>query len=196
MPPWRTVLSKEIDAQTRKVETLRTALENAASSFGENDKRTQNWQVQLNNAEAALNGMEHELQQNNAALADAGTAWRTPVKPRINRLPEYVYLLSQNRAQIVEGDIKRLDALIDANKLTEERMVERLEQLSAPTDGAASPDVLADGTGAERDHLTVTDDGFNAIFKAGLAIHVKAPNKLRALGRVAAEPPVVEDSAG
>lgn len=169
MPPWRTVLSKEIDAQTRKVETLRTALENAASSFGENDKRTQNWQVQLNNAEAALNGMEHELQQNNAALADAGTAWRTPVKPRINRLPEYVYLLSQNRAQIVEGDIKRLDALIDANKLTEERMVERLEQLSAPADGAASPDVLADGTGAERDHLTVTDDGFNAIFKAGVS---------------------------
>lgn len=67
-----TVLNKEIDAQKQKVETLRTALENAASSFGENDKRTQNWQVQLNNAEAALNGMERELQQNNAALADAG----------------------------------------------------------------------------------------------------------------------------
>ena len=67
-----TVLNKEIDAQKQKVETLRTALENAASSFGENDKRTQNWQIQLNNAEAALNGMERELQQNNAALADAG----------------------------------------------------------------------------------------------------------------------------
>ena len=45
------------------------------------------------------------------------------------------------------------------------------------------------------DHLTVTDDGFDVIFKAGLAIHVKATNKLRALGRVAAEPPVVEESA-
>ena len=53
-----TVLNKEIDAQRQKVETLRSALQNAAESFGENDRRTQNWQVQLNNAEAALNGME------------------------------------------------------------------------------------------------------------------------------------------
>ena len=50
------------------METLRAALQNAAESFGENDRRTQNWQVQLNNAEAALNGMEKELSQNNDAL--------------------------------------------------------------------------------------------------------------------------------
>ena len=44
------------------------ALENAATSFGENDRRTQAWQIQLNNAEAALNDMERELQRNNDAL--------------------------------------------------------------------------------------------------------------------------------
>jgi phage-related protein len=55
------VLRKEIDAQKDKVETLEAALQNAASSFGENDKRTQAWQIQLNNAKAALNGMEREL---------------------------------------------------------------------------------------------------------------------------------------
>ena len=230
-----------------------------------------------------------------------------------NRLPEYVYLLSQNRAQIVEGDIKRLDALIDANKLTEERMVERLEQLSS-ADGSdvgtganstgerdtAERDYLNTEIGrlqAERnglmleraeysyrelqirlllelvdemetaakrcrdlfgtaedvqrdaklshlrepdmttaeyapscsdydeffrrthvdladgmldmmgkvvrfddamvlkyiDHLTVTDDGFDVIFKAGIAIHVKATNKLRALGRRAVTEAVVEE---
>ena len=49
------VLNKEIDAQKQKIETLKAALDNAATSFGENDKRTQNWQIQLNNAEAALN---------------------------------------------------------------------------------------------------------------------------------------------
>ena len=65
------VLNKEIDAQKQKIETLRAALQNAAESFGENDKRTQNWQIQLNNAEAALNGMERELDDNNKALADA-----------------------------------------------------------------------------------------------------------------------------
>ena len=59
-----TVLNKEIEAQRRKVETLRSALQNAAESFGENDRRTQNWQIQLNNAQAALNGMERELSDN------------------------------------------------------------------------------------------------------------------------------------
>lgn len=63
-----TVLNKEIEAQKEKINTLKSALDNAASSFGENDKRTQNWQVQLNNAEAALNAMEREVKQNNDAL--------------------------------------------------------------------------------------------------------------------------------
>ena len=65
------VLNKEIDAQKDKIGTLKQALENAAASFGENDRRTQAWQIQLNNAEAALNGMERELQQNNDALDKA-----------------------------------------------------------------------------------------------------------------------------
>jgi phage-related minor tail protein len=64
------VLRKEIDAQKDKVETLEAALQNAASSFGENDKRTQAWQIQLNNANAALNGMERELGANETALDD------------------------------------------------------------------------------------------------------------------------------
>ena len=63
-----TVLNKEIDAQRQKIETLRAALRNAADSFGENDRRTQNWQIQLNNAEAALNGMERELSDNERAI--------------------------------------------------------------------------------------------------------------------------------
>lgn len=58
------VLNKEIEAQKGKIETLRAALQNAAQSFGENDRRTQNWQIQLNNAEAALNSMERELFDN------------------------------------------------------------------------------------------------------------------------------------
>ncbi len=51
------VLNKEIDSQKQKIETLRSALTNAAESFGENDRRTQSWQIQLNNAQAALNGI-------------------------------------------------------------------------------------------------------------------------------------------
>lgn len=62
------VLNKQIDSQKDKIETLRKALENASASFGENDRRTQNWAVQLNNAQAELNGMERELKGNEKAL--------------------------------------------------------------------------------------------------------------------------------
>ena len=62
------VLNKEIEAQKQKIETLRSALANASESFGENDRRTQAWQIQLNNATAALNDMERELDRNNTAL--------------------------------------------------------------------------------------------------------------------------------
>lgn len=66
------VLNKEIEAQKQKIETLRQALANASESFGENDRRTQQWQIQLNNATAALNDMERELDRNNTALDEAG----------------------------------------------------------------------------------------------------------------------------
>ena len=66
-----TVLNKEISAQKDKIETLKSALDNASSSFGENDKRTQEWQIKLNKAQAELNGMERELGDNNKALEKA-----------------------------------------------------------------------------------------------------------------------------
>ena len=66
------VLNKEIEAQKQKIETLRQALANAAESFGENDRRTQAWQIQLNNAQAALNGMERELADNESAMDSLG----------------------------------------------------------------------------------------------------------------------------
>ena len=66
------VLGREVEAQRNKVETLRAALDNATTSFGENDRRTHQWQIQLNNAEAALIGMERELEDNTDALERAG----------------------------------------------------------------------------------------------------------------------------
>ncbi len=66
------VLTKQIDAQKGKIETLRSALQNASDSFGENDKRTQQWVIALNNAEAELNGMERALKDNEKAIDDVG----------------------------------------------------------------------------------------------------------------------------
>ena len=61
-------LTKSIEGQKQKIELLEKALKNSATSFGINDKRTLEWQRQLNEAKAALNKMEHEVQENNQAL--------------------------------------------------------------------------------------------------------------------------------
>jgi chromosome segregation ATPase len=66
------VLNKEIAAQKDKIETLKSALSNTSDSFGETDKRTQSWQIQLNKAQAELNDMERELGKNEKALDGVG----------------------------------------------------------------------------------------------------------------------------
>ena len=73
-------LNKQIDAQKDKIATLKAALDNAAASFGENDKRTQAWQIKLNNAEAALNGMERDLKKNNDAIEEASSEFKDAEK--------------------------------------------------------------------------------------------------------------------
>lgn len=66
------VLNKAIEAQKGKISTLEAALRNASESFGDNDRRTQNWQIALNNANAELNGMERELTANEKILDSVG----------------------------------------------------------------------------------------------------------------------------
>ena len=68
------VLQKSIDAQKQKIEALQSALKNASTSFGENDKRTKAWKVQLNNAKAELNNMSKELKKNTGDLEDHSEA--------------------------------------------------------------------------------------------------------------------------
>ena len=41
------VLNKEIDEQKSKIELLKQALDNASTSFDENDRRTQQCQIKL-----------------------------------------------------------------------------------------------------------------------------------------------------
>ena len=66
------VLNKEIEEQKNKINTLEAALKNASESFGENDRRTKNWAIQLNNAKAELNGMEKELEESADDVVDLG----------------------------------------------------------------------------------------------------------------------------
>lgn len=83
------VLNKEIDQQKQKIETLRSALANAAESFGENGRRTQSRQIQLNNAQAALNSINRELSSNETPpLKKPPKALTKPeMKPRTSPIP-------------------------------------------------------------------------------------------------------------
>lgn len=74
------VLNKEISEQQKKIALLADALESASNSFGENDKRTQNWQVQLNEAKAALNKLDKELEENEKSLDDTADGFNDAEK--------------------------------------------------------------------------------------------------------------------
>lgn len=75
------VLQRQLQQQKDKVQTLRDALKNAATEYGEADIRTQEWQIKLNNAETAQIKLEHAIEENNkaideqeGAMEDAGKA--------------------------------------------------------------------------------------------------------------------------
>lgn len=62
------VLQRQLQQQKDKVNTLREAVANAGKQYGEADKRTQDWIVKLNNAEAAQFDLEHAIEENNQAI--------------------------------------------------------------------------------------------------------------------------------
>lgn len=62
------VLSRKISTQKDKIEVLKKALQESAEKYGESDKRTMKWQTSLNKAEAELNNMNNELEENNKLM--------------------------------------------------------------------------------------------------------------------------------
>lgn len=66
------VLERKISTQTEKLEYLRAALQQSAEKYGEADKRTMQWQASLNNAEAELNNLNNQFDENKQKIADSG----------------------------------------------------------------------------------------------------------------------------
>lgn len=62
------VLERQLSQQRDKVQTLREALKNAATQSGEASQQTQNWQIQLNNAEREQVKLERAVKENNKAI--------------------------------------------------------------------------------------------------------------------------------
>ena len=66
------VLERKILKQTEKIEYLKAALQQSAEKYGEADKRTMQWQTSLNNAEADLNSLNNQVDENKQKIADSG----------------------------------------------------------------------------------------------------------------------------
>ena len=66
------VLRRQLQQQEDKVKTLRAALQNAATQYGEADRRTQEWQIQLNAAETQEIRLRRALDETNKEIAQQG----------------------------------------------------------------------------------------------------------------------------
>lgn len=66
------VLERKISTQAEKIEYLKAALQQSAEKYGEADKRTMQWQASLNNAEAELNNLNNQVDENKQKIADSG----------------------------------------------------------------------------------------------------------------------------
>lgn len=66
------VLTRQMQTQQEKVDTLREVLQKAGESYGEADKRTIDWKTSLIDAETKLKQMQASLEENNDALEKAG----------------------------------------------------------------------------------------------------------------------------
>ncbi len=66
------VLERKISTQAEKIDYLRAALQQSAEKYGEADKRTMQWQASLNNAEAELNNLNSQFDENKQKIAESG----------------------------------------------------------------------------------------------------------------------------
>ena len=62
------ILERQMLTQKDKVEALKQAVADSAAAYGEADSRTQNWIIQLNNAEAALANIYGEMGRTQTAI--------------------------------------------------------------------------------------------------------------------------------
>ena len=67
-------LSKKIEIQNKRISEIKNALGQAEAAYGKNSNEVKEYQIKLNNAEAALKGFEAELKDSTTAADKAGNA--------------------------------------------------------------------------------------------------------------------------
>ena len=70
------VLAKTLDAEKKKIDEVKKALEAAKENYGENSTQAQKWQQVLNRSETTLNNLEVEIRKNDQALEEMASGMR------------------------------------------------------------------------------------------------------------------------
>ena len=177
-------LVREIDAQKAKTTELERALANASESFGESDRRTQNWQIQLNQAKTALAGMEKELSANDKALLSNADRYDALGKEIEDTVKAYVavkneYGENSAEAKTLEARLKTLTAEQEAAGKAADVEEEQIEEVTKSLGQyARGTKEAAEETGEASSKIKNITGAFQAVGKvvagAGAAVGVAA----------------------
>lgn len=105
------LLQRQLLQQKDKVQALREALQNAAKQYGEADRRTQEWQIKVNDAEAAQAKLEHAVEENNEAIKAQGQAVDGESKKMVSLGDAVEKVAGKLGVNIPDGAKKALDGM-------------------------------------------------------------------------------------
>lgn len=103
------VLTKQIEAQQKKIDELNKGLTASAEKYGENDTRTLKWQQAVNNANAELSSMKNQLGKTttgideNKAAIDSNSGSVSSWKDKLSALGSVLGKIGKTVATAVTG---------------------------------------------------------------------------------------------
>lgn len=110
------VLNQKILTQISKIELLSEKLQESAKQYGDADARTKEWEAQLYDAEATLNKLNSELDENTGKIEENGKAVEGTEKDHVKLGDAINMVAGKLGINLPEGADKALEALngIDA----------------------------------------------------------------------------------
>lgn len=121
-------LTNKINKQKEKIDILKSALTEASKKYGENDKKTLNWQNSLNKAESELILMQKELEKNNKILVENAEE----LKENSNNLKDFGEQSDESGKKVLSlGDIIKANLISDAIKSGLSSMVNSVKQFGS-----------------------------------------------------------------
>ena len=128
------VLQRTLYGEEEKLDALRAALDNAANSFGESDKRTQEWQIKLNKAEAAAAKLRAQVVETEKAIKEAND--RAPELERAEKYRQAVEGYQQTLSQVqrsgdvLSSEMEKISAQYAGNEKSAEALAARQRVLA------------------------------------------------------------------